>query len=216
MCLTPHGASRTIDVEPIRAVVNASMPFKPIVGPLAIAMAISSAATLGAQSLAEVARQEEARRKEIRQPAKVYTNKDLASVPPPSTPATAPAPSETPATPAAADSKDGAKEAAPPQDAKETGTVKDQKYWSGRMQALRTGLDRDQTYSDAMQSRINALTTDFTARDDPAQRAVIGRDRQKAIDELDRLKLAIERTRKAIADLEEEARRASVPPGWLR
>jgi len=192
------------------------MPFKPIVGPLAIAMAISSAATLGAQSLAEVARQEEARRKEIRQPAKVYTNKDLASVPPPSTPATAPAPSETPATPAAADSKDGAKGAAPPQDAKETGTVKDQKYWSGRMQALRTGLDRDQTYSDAMQSRINALTTDFTARDDPAQRAVIGRDRQKAIDELDRLKLAIERTRKAIADLEEEARRAGVPAGWLR
>ena len=77
-------------------------------------------------------------------------------------------------------------------------------------------LDRDQTYSDAMQSRINGLTADFTARDDPAQRAVIARDRQKAMDELDRLKLVIQRTRKAIADLEEEARRASVPPGWLR
>jgi hypothetical protein len=192
------------------------MPFKSYVWPLAFALFLPAAATPVAQTLAEIARQEEARRKEIRQPSKVYTNKDLASVPPPSAPATVPAPSETPATPVAADSKDGAKEAAPPQDTKETGTVKDQKYWSGRMQALRTGLDRDQTYSDAMQSRINALTTDFTARDDPAQRAVIGRDRQKAIDELDRLKLAIERTRKAIADLEEEARRASVPPGWLR
>ena len=66
-----------------------------------------------------------------------------------------------------------------------------------------------------MQSRVNALTADFSARDDPAQR-VIGRDRQKAIDELNRLKLAIQHTRKAIADLEEEARRAAVPPGWLR
>ena len=40
------------------------------------------------------------------------------------------------------------------------------------MQALLAQLDRDQIYSEAMQSRINALTADFTARDDPAQRAV--------------------------------------------
>jgi hypothetical protein len=216
--LTPPGASRTIDVEPIRVVVNTSMPFKRCVWPLAItlffpAAFVPAAATLGAQSLAEVARQEEARRKEIRQPAKVYTNKDLANVPPPSVPAAAP--SEKPASPAAAE-KDDAKEPPPAQDGKDTGGVKDQKYWSGRMQALVAELDRDQVYSDAMQSRINGLTADFTARDDPAQRAVIARDRQKAVDELDRLKLAMQRTRKAIADLEEEARRASVPPGWLR
>lgn len=176
-------------------------------------------ATLGAQSLAEVARQEEARRKEIKQPAKVYTNKDLVSVPPPSAPAPSSEPSEKPAPPPAAESKDGAREVQEPlqaQDAKDKGVVKDRKYWSGRMQDLLTQLDRDQTYAEALQSRINALTTDFVARDDPAQRAVIGRDRQKAIDELARLKLAIQNTKKAIADLEEEARRASVPPGWLR
>jgi hypothetical protein len=34
--------------------------------------------------------------------------------------------------------------------------------------------------------------------------------------ELDRLKKQIDATKKAIADLEEEARRANVPPGWLR
>jgi hypothetical protein len=192
------------------------MPFKSCVWPLAVALLVPPAARLGAQSLAEVARQEEARRKEIRQPAKVYTNKDLPNVPPPSGPATAPAPSEKPATPAAADSKDGANEPPPAPNASEKGAVKDQKYWSGRMRDLLAELDRDQSYSDAMQSRINALTADFAARDDPAQRAVIGRDRQKAIDELDRLKLAIQRTRKAIADLEDEARRAAVPPGWLR
>ena len=40
-------------------------------------------APLHAQSLADVARAEEARRKEIKQHARVYTNKDLVSVPSP-------------------------------------------------------------------------------------------------------------------------------------
>ena len=35
-------------------------------------------------------------------------------------------------------------------------------------------------------------------------------------DELNRLKLAIRNGQQAIADLQEEARRAGVPPGWLR
>ena len=41
-------------------------------------------------------------------------------------------------------------------------------------------------------------------------------DRQKAIDELNRLTKQIADDKKAIADLQEEARRAGVPPGWLR
>ena len=50
----------------------------------------------------------------------------------------------------------------------------------------------------------------------PRSGPVIERNRQRALGELDRLKKAIEGGKKAIADLEEEARRASVPPGWLR
>ena len=183
--------------------------------PLAIMLSVSTAATAGAQSLAEVARQEDARRKEIRKPSKVYTNKDLVSVPPPAAPAAAPSPSDKAATPAA-DAPDVAK-AAPLQtpDATDQGAAKDQSYWSGRMQDLRAQLDRNQIYTEALESRINALTLALTVRDDPA-RAVITHDRQKVVDEVDRLKLAMQRTVTAIADLEEEARRASVPPGWLR
>jgi len=48
------------------------------------------------------------------------------------------------------------------------------------------------------------------------QRAVIDRNRQRALGELDRLKKAIDGGKKAIAALEEEARRSSVPAGWLR
>lgn len=169
-----------------------------------------------AQSLADVARQEEARRREIKEPAKVYTNKDLGNVPPAPTPQT-----DKPATAPAADAAkdvpkpDAGKEASD-KDAKDKPVVKDQKYWSERMKALTTQVDRDQTYADALQTRVNTLTADFAARDDPAQRAAIGNNRQKAIDELGRLKKAIQDEKKAIADLEDEARRASVPPGWLR
>ena len=174
------------------------------------------AASLRAQSLADVARKEEERRKAIPQPAKVYTNKDLSSVPapPPPPPAAAPA--------AQADAK-GTKEADKGAAGKETGAaakdqapVKDRAYWAGRLKALQEQLDRNQTYADALQTRINSLTTDFVNRDDPAQRAVIERDRQRNIAELSRLKGTIQDDKKALADFAEEARRAGVPPGWLR
>ena len=182
-------------------------------------------ATASAQSLADVARKEEARRKAISQPGKVYTNKDLQPTPArPDTSTTVAKPDEkapdkdveksTPEKEAAA--KDAAaKDAAnkPPEPAKD---AKDRAYWSGRLKALQDQLDRDQTYADALQSRINALTTDFVNRDDPAQKSLIERDRLKALAELDRLKKAIPDDKKAIATLLDEARRAGVPPGWLR
>ena len=84
------------------------------------------------------------------------------------------------------------------------------------MRALQEQLDQEKTLVEALQSRVNALTTDFVNRDDPAQRAVVAADRQKALLELDRMKKAITADTKALADLEEEARGAGVPPGWLR
>src|SRR5205085_8614972 len=111
----------------------------------------------------------------------------------------------------AADGKAGDAKAA-----KDAPGTKDQAYWAGRLKAAREAVDRDSTLADAMQSRISALAADFVNRDDPAQRATIERDRQKAAAELDRLKKQIVADKKAVGDLEDEARRASVPPGWLR
>jgi hypothetical protein len=183
---------------------------------LAVSVA-GTAVPAGAQSLADLARQEAARRKAIKDGGKVITNADLprSPAPPPApVPATKPAPAADPkaSTPAATtDAKiDPAKEI----EAREP--VKDQAYWTRRLRLLTEQLDRDQMLADAVQSRINALTTDFVNRDDPAQRAVIFGDRQRALSELDRLKKAIVDGRKALVDFEEEARRAGVPPGWLR
>ena len=168
-----------------------------------------------AQALGDVARKEEARRKDIKAPAKVYTNKDLG--------APGPEPSIASSSPAAP--AEAAKDAAKPPDDKDKGKEKgkdkdtpqkDQAYWSGRRKELQTKLDSDQTLSEAVQSRINALTADFSSRADPVQRAGIERDRLKAIGELDRLRKSVQDGKKALTDLDDDARKAGVPPGWLR
>ena len=79
-----------------------------------------------------------------------------------------------------------------------------------------TNLRRNEVFAEALQSRINALTTDFAARDNPIERSQIADERQKALAELDRVKGDIEKSKKKIADIEEDARKAGVPPGWLR
>jgi hypothetical protein len=115
------------------------------------------------------------------------------------------------AVPVPADAKDGQA----PKD--EVGSGKrDEKYWRDRLTKAKADVEHDQIYVEALQSRVNALTTDFVNRDDPAQRAVIATDRDRAIGELDRLKKSIIEKGKALAAIEEEARRAGVPPGWLR
>ena len=64
--------------------------------------------------------------------------------------------------------------------------------------------------------QINGLYTEFVNMSDPAQRAVIEQKRLAAIAEQDRVKADIAKQTKALADIEDEARRANVPAGWLR
>jgi hypothetical protein len=179
-------------------------------------------APLAAQSLADIAKKEEERRKTIKQPAKVLTNKDLKPVAAPE-PAQAAAQADAPKDAAADTPKDAAKGAskdAPAKDANSAAgaapAVKDQAYWSSELQKRQSQLSRDQIYAAALQSRVNALGTDFVNRDDPAQRAAIAGDRQRAVDELDRLNKQVVADQQAITELMEDARRAGVPPGWLR
>ncbi len=183
---------------------------------LCLSLLAATAAPLYAQSLADLSRKEEDRRKAIKEPAKVYTNKDLGNVPP--APTAEPAAASKSDQTADADKAGGAANDDKSKDkaSSKDKTVKDQAYWSARVKALATQLDRDEEFSDALQTRINSLNADFVNRDDPAQRTVIAANRDKALAELDRLKLAIEKDKQAIADLQEEARRAGVPPGWLR
>lgn len=189
---------------------------------LFLILSTAGALPVSAQSLADVARKEGERRQTVKGGAgKTYTDKDLKSVPAPAPDAaTADKPADdTKAADAVADDK-AAADKKPDDKGSKAGdaktVVKDQDYWSGRMAALRQQLDRDQTYLSALQNRIDSLTTDFVNRDDPAQQSQIRADREKALAELDRLKKVVEEDRRAIPELEEEARREGVPPGWLR
>jgi hypothetical protein len=191
---------------------------------LLIISSFSGASFVQGQTLGDVARQEEERRKTIKEGGKVYTNKDLKEVPPPVPPAVGADKEQKSPSGDKGTAKDEGTEksgkdkavASRKDEAKEKEPTKDQDYWRSRMKTLQTGLERDQVYAEALQSRISALTTDFVNRDDPAQRVVIASERDKATAELERLKKAIVEDKKAITDLEEEARRAGVPPGWLR
>ena len=182
-------------------------------GAFALACAIAWPVFLSAQQsppLAEVARREAERRKGIKA-GKVITTKDLpeSARKPAGTPAGGGATSSSPTADAASTS-----EQKPAGDAQKD--QKDEKYWRGRLTAAQEGLRRSQAFAEALQSRINALTTDFVNRDDPYQRAKIGQDRQTALADLDRVKAEIESFKKQLVDIEEEARQAGVPPGWLR
>jgi hypothetical protein len=70
--------------------------------------------------------------------------------------------------------------------------------------------------ADALQSRINALQTDVIFTDDPAQQAVLRQELGRALGELERMQEQVEADRQEIADIQEEARRQRVPPGWVR
>lgn len=194
---------------------------------LTLALVVLWTVGAAAQSLGEVARQEAERRKTVKAPGKTYTNEQLkaeprGSAPPISSPDSpapgaaagtpvAPAPATpAPATPGAGQTPAGAQPGSPTQ------SPKDEAGWRSRIQSARETLSRAQIFADALQSRINGLSTDFTARDDPAQRAVVGANRQKSLDELARVQKEIQQHTKALADIQEEGRRAGVPAGWLR
>jgi hypothetical protein len=171
---------------------------------VAVALYAATAALGQGPTLAEIARKEQERRKTQKPPTKVYTNKDL--------PATAQGRPPTPPTAPAAEEAKATEKPAPPQE----GDQKDEAWWRNRINQAREELRRNEMFAEALQTRINSLSADFVSRDDPAQRGQIEQDRIKALAELARVRSDIDRGKKNIEDIEEEARKASVPPGWLR
>ncbi len=190
-----------------------------MLGCIAGALLVVGSSEVTAQSLAELARQEKSRRAELTEKAgpgaeekKVYTNADLRSSGRLTT-GSAPAPSsrppaETPAAEASAEAATPPAEAATP--------PPDEDAWRSRISAVRQAQQRAELMAEALQNRVDTLWTDFTSRDDPAQRAVLEQDRQAAVDELDESRRQIDALTQELEDIRTEARRANVPAAWLR
>lgn len=166
-------------------------------------------ANASAQSLADVAKAEEARRKTVKGGGKVYTNDDLGRAP-----ATGAAPTEPAAT-----SNNAAKPGSPtakPEEQKAVDPAKTEKHWKDRAAAVQQSLSRSKLLLEALQSQVNGLNAEFVNTDDPGQRGLLEARIQRATGELQRVQQDIEKQTKAAADLQEEARKSGVPAGWLR
>jgi len=174
-----------------------------------IPVTLALQAGASAQSLADVAKAEEARRKTVRAGAKVYTNEDLGR-----TPATSAAPSQpTPASNSTAKPGDpGAK----PDEQKPVDPRKTEKYWKDRAATIQQSLSRSKLLLDALQSQVNGLNAEFVNTDDPGQRSLLEARIHRAAGELQRVQQDIEKQTKAAADLQEEARKSGAPAGWIR
>lgn len=177
---------------------------------------VASAQISSTVSLAEVARKEEERRKTAKKATRVITNANLGAnevdLPPKAMPSFAGSANTTPSNtaPGSPTIPGGKAEPAP------TGAGKDQAAWQARMKAAMDDLGRTQMFADSLQTKINSLRTDFVNRDNRVEREKIQQELNASLAELERLNKEVNEKRKAISAVEEEARKAGVPPGWLR
>jgi hypothetical protein len=155
----------------------------------------SLATTVAGQSLGEVAERTSKERKG--KGGKVYTNDDLtaehSAAPPPASAATAPAASPAP-------------------------TMDPAQRWRRDAKARRDAITRAEAKVAAIQARLDAMRLDLNPTNvgDPNRLQTLEADKATAQAELDAAKDELAKARQAQEDLEEEARKSGVPPGWLR
>jgi hypothetical protein len=155
-----------------------------------------AASPVMAQSLGEVA--ERTRKDRKGATGKVYTNDDLAEA------------HAAPEKPAATSTT--AVPAPPP------ATLDPAQRWRRDAKARRDAIAREEAKVAAIQARIDALLLDRdpTNVGDPNRLQTLEAERAKAQQELEAATDELAKARQALEDLEEEARKAGVPPGWLR
>ena len=163
-------------------------------------------------SLAEIAERERERRATITETSRVYTNDDLRQGPRLTT--GRPIPEVETDSERSIGEPGTTTEAVDPEPTADGNH--DESFWRGQIESARENLRRANLMVAALQNRVDGLWAEFTARDDPFQRAKIEEDRTEALGELQATQAEIERLEEEIGSIQEEARRASVPPGWLR
>ncbi|MCY4075864.1 MAG: hypothetical protein OXH04_10600 [Acidobacteria bacterium] len=192
--------------------------------PLVATTLLLAAEASGQTPLVDAARRERARRAAIPadEKARVYTNEDLrdsggltigvlpSSAAPGSDPAGPPSsgPGGGPEAPADEDELDAAQP--------EATVARGEDYWRARIAAARDAQARAALMAAALQNRADGLWAQFTAIDDPLRRGAVERQRLEALGALEETRAERDRLDGEIREIEDEARRAGVPPGWLR
>ncbi len=190
----------------------------------AAALVTLGVATASAQSLADVARKENERRKALGKATKVYTNEDVKSTRPLTTAAARPADAASPGSgagqagasagqPGAVGSQAtaGAAAAAGPGAAGAAGASGAAEADSAaklteQAEALRHQTARDRLALEALHSRMNSLQYQAEQISDPALKARFMADRDAASVEAEALRREIEERNKALTAIEEKLR----------
>jgi len=176
---------------------------KLVVGSVIAGVLVTGVVASSAQSLADVARTEEARRQKMAAPTKVYTDADVAKYAP-----------ATPGAQAAATTVTALDVNGKPvgQQAAAEGLPADEAGWRARLQNARDGMDRNRLLLSALeqQARGAARKAGTPEGEEPADA-----NATRAA-EIKRLKAETDTFRTTLANAEEDARKAGVPPGWVR
>ena len=182
-----------------------------------VTVAIFSSVWANAQTIADIARQERAKR-QATQKAVVITNETLGIKPSQGTEVKqdtepkaegTPAATASPAAPGAAVSA-----TAPAQPAAQT-EARDEKWWRAKYEEARTEVRRAENQAAVAQLELNSANRDFLTRSyDPDGRgpAAVA----AATKRLEETNAAVASARAKVAGLDEELRRAGAPAGWAR
>jgi hypothetical protein len=173
-------------------------------------------------SLADAARKEAIRREATPKAVASLSNLGQEQQEPPPAAVTMPPPDAPPVPPAgsAGDAKpgDGTKPAAEAKsgEAAPKEQPRTEAYWRGRITDARAVLERDMSFADALQVKINSLQRDAVNLDDPMAQTRARLELNKSITELDRVKDQIKAGQQQLSDIQAEARRLNIPAGWVR
>jgi len=188
-----------------------------LVAPIFVLLVIMGAPRGSAQSLGEVAKREEEKKKKSGKPpatAKVYTDEDLKKARESGTsnvnflPENENTASSSSSSSSGADDRSGGSE----------GGGGGEKYWRNIARQRRQAVQQSEQEVKELESRIAALRNDMSPTNvqDPNRLQSQGRDLQQAQEELAVARRQLEEARQAVANLEDEARRAGAMPGWVR
>jgi hypothetical protein len=162
------------------------------------------------QSLADVARQEEERRRATSTQVRVYTNEDLGKASQPAPIATTVAAAKPDATASKADAgKVESTEAAAEAPKAEVNEHRNEQHWRERSRSYRERLDKLRADVAAIQSQIDALQA-------AAQTPAVLSDLRIAEKDLIKFKNQMAFIQKEWSQIELLAREAKVPPAWLQ
>ncbi len=158
-------------------------------------------------SLAEAARKAREQKKETPKPAKVFTNDNI--------------PTGGGISTIGEEKESGSAQAGGAQAAAPSG-ANDEKSWRDKFATLHHKLDQDQAELDVLQREIGVAEVQYYGGDpvkglnDNLSQQPFGSGYTKKLADIDAKKKQVEADKQAIADAEEELRKAGGSPGWAR